>query len=48
MTCDQDERRAGTLSQRYEIYLRCANDGKGGDVTNNGLPLKTFDEWMAA
>ena len=30
----------------YNIYLSCADDGNGGDVTNNGEPLKTFDEWL--
>jgi len=23
-----------------------ANDGKGGDITRNGEPLKTFEEWI--
>ncbi|WP_255495711.1 hypothetical protein [Sinimarinibacterium sp. NLF-5-8] len=38
----------GSLYDRYQIYLACADDGKGGDVTNNGKPLKTFDEWLAS
>lgn len=33
---------------RYEIYVDCANDGKGGDITRDGAPLLTFDEWKAA
>jgi hypothetical protein len=36
----------GTHEQEYEIYLACANDGKGGDITRNGEPLKTFEEWI--
>ena len=36
----------GTNQAEYEIYLDCADNGKGGDVTNGGAPLKTFDEWM--
>jgi hypothetical protein len=36
----------GTNSNEYLIYLHCADDGKGGDITRGGLPLKTFDEWM--
>lgn len=38
----------GTNDQEYQIYLACADDGKGGDITNNGKPLKTYDEWMAS
>lgn len=30
----------------YEIYLACADDGKGGDITRNGAPLLTFKEWI--
>lgn len=36
----------GTLNDRYKTYLECANDGKGGDITRNGEPLKSFEEWM--
>ncbi len=36
----------GTDEQEYEIYLACANDGQGGDITRNGAPLLTFDEWL--
>ena len=35
-------------SQFWQTYTACADDGKGGDVTNNGAPLKTFKEWMAS
>lgn len=38
----------GTNTAEYQIYLECANDGKGGDITNHGSPLKTYDEWLAA
>jgi hypothetical protein len=30
----------------YQIYLACADNGKGGDITRNGAPLATFEEWM--
>ena len=36
----------GTNEQEYEIYLACADDGKGGDITRDGAPLLTFDEWL--
>jgi len=36
----------GTNRQEYEIYLHCANDGKGGDITRGGAPLLTFEEWL--
>lgn len=36
----------GTNADEYDIYLACADDGSGGDVTNNGAPLKTYDEFM--
>lgn len=38
----------GTNCQEYQIYLACADNGKGGDITRGGAPLKTYDEWMAA
>jgi|TARA_B110000263_G_C15061107_1_gene397477 hypothetical protein len=38
----------GTNDAEYQIYLACANDGKGGDITRNGAPLKTYDEWIAS
>ncbi len=31
---------------RYEIYLAQADDGTGGDITNFGHPLKSFEEWL--
>ncbi len=36
----------GSNDIEYQIYLTFADDGKGGDITNNGAPLKAFDEWM--
>lgn len=36
----------GTNDQEYQIYLACADDGKGGDITRGGLPLKTYEEWL--
>jgi hypothetical protein len=38
----------GTNDQEYQIYLDCANDGKGGDITRGGAPLKTYEEWLAS
>jgi hypothetical protein len=43
---DYQTQSRGTNRQEYEGYLHCANDGKGGDITRGGLPLKTFDEWL--
>lgn len=38
-------RARGANEDEYEIYLACADDGKGNDFTT-GLPLKTFEEWL--
>lgn len=35
----------GTNDQEYQIYLSCADDGQGRDITT-GRPLKTYDEWL--
>lgn len=35
----------GTNDQEYQIYLACADNGKGIDFTT-GQPLKTYDEWL--
>jgi hypothetical protein len=32
---------------RYDIYRSCADDGKGGDITRDGAPLLTFEEWKS-
>ena len=37
----------GSNSNEYEIYLACADDGNGNDITT-GQPLKTFEEWLAS
>jgi hypothetical protein len=37
----------GTNDQEYQIYLSCANDGKGNEFMT-GRPLKTYEEWLAA
>jgi len=36
----------GALLDRFSIFLSCADNGKGGDKTNGGAPLPTFDEWL--
>lgn len=36
----------GTNDQEYQLYLDLADDGKGCDITNNGLLLKTYEEWL--
>lgn len=33
------------LQDEYNIYVACADDGNGVDITT-GQPLKTFDEWL--
>ncbi len=43
---DWQTKARGTNRDEYEIYLACANDGEGGDITRGGAPLKTFDEWL--
>ena len=41
-------RNRGENDNEYQIYLVCADNGKGGDITRNGKPLKTYDEWLAS
>ena len=36
----------GSNDAEYHIYLHCADNGKGGDITNNGEPLKSYEEWL--
>lgn len=36
----------GTNEQEYQTYLSCADNGKGGDITRNGEPLKSYQEWL--
>ena len=38
----------GTNDSEYQIYLTFADNGKGGDITRNGAPLKSYEEWLAA
>lgn len=38
----------GTNDREYQIYLFCADDGEGGDITRGGAPLLTYDQWLAA
>ena len=38
----------GTNDQECQIYLACADDGKGGDITRGGAPLKSYEEWLNA
>ena len=45
--CNFQTRVRGANEHEYQIYLECANDGAGGDITRNGQPLLTFDEWLA-
>lgn len=36
----------GSFGDVFKIFLTCADDGKGGDITNGGAPLPTFNEWI--
>ena len=36
----------GTNDSEYQIYLSCADDGQGGDITRDGAPLLTYEEWL--
>ena len=42
----QTRARAGNWNE-YKIYLACADDGHGLDITNPGEPLASFDEWLS-
>jgi len=42
---DWQRKARGRNQDGYEIYLDCANDGKGIDITT-GKPLLSYDEWM--
>jgi len=37
----------GTNDAEYQIYLDCADNGQGIDITT-GNPMKTYDEWIAS
>lgn len=43
----QTQARGGNAAE-YDIYLACADNGNGGDITRNGAPLLTFNEWLEA
>ena len=47
-SADWQTQARGSNDAEYQIYLGCADDGKGGDITNGGAPLKTYDEWVAS
>lgn len=36
----------GSNDDEYQLYLAFANDGEGGDLTNPGQPIKSYDEWL--
>jgi len=38
----------GSNDSEYQLYLDFADDGKGGDITRGGAPLKSYDEWLAS
>ena len=40
-------RARGSNQNEYEIYVACADDGDGNDITT-GKPLKTYEEWLAS
>ena len=42
---DWSTKARGSNHQEYQIYLSCANDGKGNSIVD-GKPLKSFDEWI--
>lgn len=46
VSADWQTKARGADWDEYQIYLSCASNGKGGDITNDGKPLKTFEEWM--
>jgi hypothetical protein len=41
----EEDQNQGSLEDRYEIYVKNADDGNGNDITT-GEPLLTFDEWL--
>lgn len=38
----------GDNESEYKIYLAFADNGNGGDITRNGEPLLTFEQWLDA
>lgn len=45
---DNFRNRMRSLENEYQIYLACADNGQGGDITRGGAPLLSYDEWLAA
>jgi len=37
----------GSNDAEYQIYLDCAGDKDGNDITT-GKPLKTYEQWLAS
>lgn len=37
----------GDNDSEYQIYLSCADDGKGVDITT-GKALKSYEEWLTS
>lgn len=48
VAADWQTKARGSNDAEYQIYLSCADDGNGGDITRGGKPLKTYDEWLAS
>jgi hypothetical protein len=48
LSADYQTQTRGSNDAEYQIYLTFADDGNGGDITRNGAPLKTYDEWLAS
>jgi hypothetical protein len=44
-SADWQTRSRGSNSNEYDIYMSCADDGKGMD-RGTGKPLKSYDEWV--
>lgn len=42
----EDRQKRGTNCDEYQIYLSCADDGQGGDITRDGAPLLSYDDWL--
>ena len=38
----------GSNDNEYQIYISCADNGRGGDITRDGAPLLAYDEWLNA
>jgi hypothetical protein len=42
---DWQTQQRGTNDSEYQIYLACADNGQGIDITTSN-PLKTYQEWL--